>query len=192
MIKREEYQKYTKICQKNLSDKPTMDHLRLAWQDDLVRGITKEQWQTAQTHRSSICARHGLLQFKIMHRLHWSKQKLNKIFPSVEPSCDRCGLGPATLGHMFWSCPKLSHFWDNIFKTLSHILHRPINKDPLATVLGIMDSSMTESNMEHSMVSFVSLLARRLIRLWKQKTVPSYSNLMTDVMRHLELEKDSY
>ena len=40
------------------------------------------------------------------------------------------------------------------------------------------------------MVSYVSLLARRLIILnWKQKTAPTYSNLMTDVMRHLELEK---
>ena len=65
----------------NLADKPTMDHLRVAWQDDLGGGITEEQWQTAlaQTHSSSICARHGLLQFKIMHCLHWSKQMLHKI-----------------------------------------------------------------------------------------------------------------
>ena len=91
---------------------------------------------------------------------------------------------------MFWSCQKLSNYWDNIFQTLSNILHRPINTDPLVAVLGIIDSIMTKNTMEHSMVSFVSLLARRLILLnWKPKTAPTYSHLMTDVMRHLELEK---
>ena len=112
------------------------------------------------------------------------------IFPSVEPLCDRCGLRPATLGHMFWGCPKLSNYWDNIFRTLSNILHRPINLDPLVAVLGIIDSSMTKSNTEHNIVSYVILLARRLILLnWKQKVAPTYSNLLTDIMRHLELEK---
>ena len=83
----------------NLAGKATMDHLRLAWQDDLSREITEDQWQRAptQTHSSSICARHSLMQFKIIHHLHWSKQKLHSIFPSADPLCDRCGLGPASI-----------------------------------------------------------------------------------------------
>ena len=40
------------------------------------------------------------------------------------------------------------------------------------------------------MVSFVSLLAQRWILLnWKQRTAPTHSNLMNDVMKHFELEK---
>lgn len=76
----------------------TVEHLKSAWQDDLGGEIAEEQWQTAlkRIHSSSVCATHGLLQFKIIHRLHWSKQKLNKIFPEI-PSCDRCGLTPASL-----------------------------------------------------------------------------------------------
>ncbi len=101
-----------------------------------------------QIHRSSICARHGLIQFKVIHRLHWSKQKLSKIFPDVDPSCDRCGQVPALLAHMFWSCPKLSSYWKNVFLTFSRILQRPVDLDPLMAVLGIADFEIVRSSSE--------------------------------------------
>lgn len=31
-----------------------------------------------------------LLQFKVMHRLHYSKNKLHRIFPTISSLCDRC------------------------------------------------------------------------------------------------------
>lgn len=172
-----------------------MDHLRSAWQGDLDKDITEEQWQTAltQIHKSSACVRHGLLQFKTIHRLHWTKQKLHKIFPEIDPSCDRCGLEPASVGHMFWSCPRILNYWNNIFQTLSEILYRPINADPLVAILGIIDSTIVKNSAEHNMISFVSLLARRLILLnWKQKTAPTHANLMADVMKYLEIEKITF
>lgn len=143
----------------NLISTDTMDHLRSAWKDDLGGEITEEQWQTAleQIHCSSICARHGLLQFKIIHCVHWSKQKPHKIFPSVDPSCHRSGLTPASLGHMFWSCPKLSNYWHSIFQTLLNILHRPVGADPLVAVLEISDLGVLKNNTKHKMISFVSL-----------------------------------
>ncbi len=96
-----------------LTNTTTLEHLKSSWEEYLGVEITDEQWEIAlkQIHRSSICARHGLIQFKVIHRLHWSKQKLSKIFPDVDPSCDRCGQVPASLAHMFWSCPKLSSYW---------------------------------------------------------------------------------
>lgn len=46
----------------------------------------------------------SLIQFRIVHRLHMSKVKLSKIYPEVDPICDRCRQAPATLFHTFWSC----------------------------------------------------------------------------------------
>lgn len=46
---------------------------------------------------ASICIRHGLIQFK--HRLHYSKEKLAKIYPNVDSFCDRCRHLPANLAH---------------------------------------------------------------------------------------------
>lgn len=88
----------------------SIDHIKDAWSKDLGVNITEEQWTVAQerVHSSSICIRHGLLQFKILHRLHLSKQRLSRMFPGVDASCVRCGQAPASLSHTFWNCPNIS------------------------------------------------------------------------------------
>lgn len=175
-----------------LTSTTTLEHIRSSWAEDLEIEITEEQWEAAlqQIHGSSVCARHGLIQFKVIHRLHWSKQKLSKIFPNVDPSCDRCGRAPASLAHMFWSCTKLISYWRSIFRTLSRILQRPIDLDPRIAVLGIIKSETVTNRADQTMILFVCLLARRLILLnWKQKAAPTYKNLMRDIMKHLDLEK---
>lgn len=92
--------------------------------DDLGVEITKDQWETAlqQTHKTSVCVRHGLLQFKVLLWLHWSKQKLHKKYPEPDLSFDQCGQIPASLDQMFWKCPKLSSIWSNISNILTKVL----------------------------------------------------------------------
>lgn len=55
---------------------------------------------------STSCARLSIIQFKILHRIHYSKAKLARIYPNVEANCDRCRHTPANLSHMFWLCPS--------------------------------------------------------------------------------------
>jgi len=95
-----------------LDSNASLAYLKTAWENDLGISITDEQWSSAQqtVHSSSVCARHGLLQFKILHRLHLSKEKLSRMYPNVNPACDRCGHSPATLAHMFWYCSKLTSY----------------------------------------------------------------------------------
>ncbi len=62
-----------------------------------------QNWHQAikRTHTSSLCARHGLIQFKVLHRVNFSKAWLSEIFPEVEDRCDRCHTSPCNLSHMF-------------------------------------------------------------------------------------------
>ena len=109
----------------------TLDHLREAWMEDMGVEITETQLGKAQefVHSSSVCARHGLIQLKILHRLHLSKLRLSKMFPTVDPLCDRCGQAPASIAHMFWNCPRLCNYWANIFKSLSEVLNIQLKPD---------------------------------------------------------------
>lgn len=173
----------------------SLDHIKDAWSEDLGVNITGEQWIEAQerVHSSSICLRHGLLQFKILHRLHLSKQRLSRMFPGVDASCDRCGYTPASLSHTFWSCPHIRLYWSKIIGTLSDIFKVRLPTDPMMSLFGVAPNALNLDCSKMSVLCFVMLLARRLILLnWKNKTPPTYQNLMRDIMYHLQLEKIKY
>lgn len=76
-----------------------------------------------QEHSSSVCAPHGLVQFKTEHRLSLSKSRLSKTCSSVDASCNRCLYSPATLAHILVLFQALRFlefriqcFYENIWK----------------------------------------------------------------------------
>ncbi len=104
-------------------DPQNLDYIRKAWQNDLGREFTDVEWEDAlnQVHSSSPCAKHGLVQFKVLHRLHFTNSKLAKIYPNISLVCSKCSQSPATTAHMFWLCPKLEEFWKKIFESYKQI-----------------------------------------------------------------------
>ena len=113
---------------------PSISIIKSAWEDDL--GM--EVWDAILSgiHSPSICARHGLLQFKVVHRMHLSKCKLAKIFPDINPICEHCKQTPATLFHMFWLCPSISLYWTSIFRAFSDFTG--VNMEP-TPLIGLLD-----------------------------------------------------
>ena len=170
----------------------SLDALREAWQADLNLQITDTEWTDIFTkiHSSSICARHGLLQFKVAHRLHLSKARIAKMYPTIDDSCNRCNFSPATLAHTFWSCPRLSGYWSSIFDALPKIVERPIEPNPLTAIFGIQCEDDHLPRAQSDRIAFVTLLARRIILLnWKQAAPPSYKHWVKDTLQLLKLEK---
>ena len=95
--------------QRNVS----LDTIKHRWEQDLGETILDETWDAIlkRVHTSSICARHGLIQCKILHRAHWTKEKLSEKFPDIDPACNRCKMTPSSYIHTFWSCFKLTTYW---------------------------------------------------------------------------------
>ncbi len=179
---------YTKL----VSFSTSVTTKRDSWQLDLNICLTDEEWNEAiyRIHGSSICARHSLIQFKVVYRLHLSKAKLANMYPSVDPICTRCKQSPATLAHMFWLCPSLSVFWSHIFLSYSRIFNKDVCANPLTAIFGIVCENNTLSKSELDCVAFTSLLARRLILInWKQSFPPSFKQWARDVLQFLSLEK---
>ena len=111
---------------------------RTAWENDMSMALTDQQWTSALNlvHSSSICSRHGLIQCKVLHRIHYTNAKLAKIYPTVSEACNRCNQSPATHCHMFWSCPKLKTFWQRIFDTIGSAYGQLIPSNPISAVFG--------------------------------------------------------
>ena len=140
-----------------------------------------------------MCARHGLIQLKVVLRAHLTKARLAKIFPDTDPSCPRCNGQPADYMHMFWSCPKLSQFWHRIFCAYSEMFNRNIDPNPKCALFGFTPETRSIAGKAHEIIAFTSLVARRLILLaWKDKAPPSFTRWIRDTMQLLKLEKIRY
>lgn len=103
-----------------------------AWEEDLGFSIDEVQWDNIL----NLCARHGLIQCRILHRIHYSNHRLSKIIPNVQDLCNTYGQSPANLVHIFWSCLKLSNYWSRIFDTLQKAYNIAITPSPLSAIFG--------------------------------------------------------
>ncbi len=168
------------------------DNIRTAWVDDIGEAISDEMWDSALSliHSSSFCVRLNLIQFKVFHRLHYSNDKLAKMYDFVCPECPRCRYTPVSLGHMFWSCPSLAGFWSSIFEGLASLCRKTINPNPFTAIFGAVKPEEGLSGRLMNAVVFASLLARRLIlRNWKASRPPSFNQWVREVLSMLKLEK---
>ena len=168
-----------------------LESLRAAWDQDLGIVMSDDQWEQALdlVHTSSICARHKLLQCKILHRVHYTNAKLARIYPDRSDACNRCKQSPADYMHMFWSCPKLTTFWSAVFNSLGAVLGEPVDLDPLTALFGIPLMPNVSSSARR-IIAFTTLLARRLILLkWIHPSPPTHNRWIQEILYCVKLEK---
>ena len=166
-------------------------HPKDAWERELGTVLSDDFWEQVLelVHSSSICARHGLIQCKIVHRVHYTNLRLSRIYANVSDSCNRCNQSPADHTHMFWSCPRLATFWSEIFNTLNTAYGTAISPDPLLALFGTTLQPFTCKAMQQ-VFAFTTLLARRLILLrWKHVKPPSHGAWLKELILSISLEK---
>lgn len=77
--------------------------------------------------------------------------------------------------HMFWSCSKLSSYWQSFFKSISDILGLNIKPSPHIAVFGIAPDEIGTTATQDHVIAFASLIARRkILLLWKSPQPPSF------------------
>lgn len=154
----------------SFSESSPISRIKQNWESDLNHVFTEEEWSKAlrRVHTSSICACHSLIQFKLLHRIYWSKDKLPKINPDFDPTCDRCRQAPATLYHTFWLCPALTSFWTSIFKSISDVFILDVEPCPLVVLFGLNPIKVSLSLVQSNALAFCLIIAKRLILMnWK-------------------------
>ncbi len=152
------------------------DSLRISWSSELKMEIDQETWEVVldRVHSSSICACHCFIQCKVVHRVHWSKCKLARIDPTIDPECDMCHLGP---------------FWGSVFNSLTAITSVDIPPSPIIGLFGVLPSDYPLPTYFTNFVAFLTLLARRVVLNWKSPQPPSHTRWLKDALYFMKLEK---
>ena len=174
------------------SKKSSLDEIKNKWEDELGINISEEVWDRALSwvNDASSCARLNLIQFKTLHRLHYSKAKLAKIYSTINNTCDRCETAIGDLGHMFWACPKLREFWTSIFDILNQAFNLKLQDNPITAIFG---TRVDLPGSKENVVAFATLIARRRILMeWKSEIPPKASMWLSDIIMFLKLEKIKY
>ena len=142
--------------------------------------IPDTQWEESleHIHKCSNNARHCLIQ-----RLHYSKERLHRIYPEFSPTCVRCLPADDTLLHSFVLCPKVKTYCFNIFSLISKILHIQLETDPFIIILGTSDDVIKLSNFQKCFLSYSLIIAKKL---------PTTKMWLSDLTNTLHLERIRY
>ena len=83
--------------------------------------MVEENWEEVWRFpfRILVSPRDKLIQFKIIHRSHYTPYKLYKISPSNSQNCWRCADIPGNFRHIFWSCPMIVVFWREVLRIIA-------------------------------------------------------------------------
>ena len=154
----------------------TFDKIKNDWERELQISLSIEKWERILqlVNTSSVCARHTLIQFKVVHRAHMSKDKLTRFYGHINPTCDRCNSEVASLTHMFWSCPLLEKYWKDIFDTISVVLGIDLQPHPITAIFGLpMLDSIHLSRSALRLIAFTTLMHQKIYFILNGKTLIS-------------------
>ena len=115
---------------------------------ELNREISDEVWENCikNIHDSSINAIHNLIQLKLVHRLHYSPSRLQKIFADVSSQSIKCRSEEGTLSHLFLSCHKLQSFCCSLFEFFTKALYHPCNPDQFNILFRVANPDSVKSS----------------------------------------------
>lgn len=121
------------------SDSPALYKIQSGREAEIGITLSDEWWDDAlkAINLSPSCVRLSLIQFKILHRIHFNKARLSKIFPNLSDTCDRCCQARANFTHMIWSFPSLVEYWRSFFDVISKILDLTLVPLPPIAIFGI-------------------------------------------------------
>ncbi len=165
---------------------------KVAWEDELGAELSDETWDRCLTavRSCSVNSRHQLIQFKVIHRLHYTKTKLHKMFSSVSPFCDKCKVMEDTTAHAFWYCPSLSVFWTSIFDWFFKAYNRPLLLDVELAIFGFSQHTSSLPKALQQALTLGMIVAKRLIlKNWKSSSPSSFRLWTMDMFSVIQMER---
>lgn len=162
------------------------------WEEDLNITINEDIWKQGlnNIHNCSVNARLQLIQFKVIHRLHYSKAKVHTFFTQTSPLCDRCKIANCTLAHQFWLCPILCNFWGSILQWFSLALKVTIVPDPKIALFGCSDALENLDHGTQTVVAYGMVVAERcILKHWKSDLPPQFEAWLRKFIGILHIEK---
>jgi len=170
------------------------------WELEMNTIITDEQWETSfsQGHRVTSSPNWKEFGWKIKMR-YFRTPFITSKWSNNSDSCWRgCGLvGDHT--HIFWDCPRILEYWQNIQKEIKKCLCIDLPLEPSYFVLGILPADLEENNQK-CLLRLLLLIANKAITAswlkphpptvaqWRDRIQDVYNMEYTTALLQLKVE----
>lgn len=126
----------------------TTTYIKERWERELNDKITCEQWDNmCDAVFSTSCSMYWReFCWKNLVRFFVTPKMKTYSITTVQTCWRKCGKDEANHYHIFWSCPGLRPFWDNIVKTIPRILGQQIPLPFTTLYLGDLPDGMAEND----------------------------------------------
>ena len=152
-------------------------YIKERWEKELKENITNQQWDnicmSAFATSSSMYWREFC--WKNLVRFFVTPKMKTYLGPSAHTCWRNCGNDVANHHHVFWSCPNIQAFWEDIQRTIQHILGLQISPTCTTLYLGNLPEEITQS--DKYLLRILTTAAKKAItRKWFQADPPTLSN----------------
>ena len=133
--------------------------------------------------------RHQLIQYKVIHRLHYSCTKLHSFYPSVSPICPQCKSAEVPWVTSSGHAPNCTQS-GRIFLSVSQEYYScNLIPAPDTAVLGRLQHLTALTHWEQKTLQYGRVIAKRnILSLWNKETVPVFKTWLAEVTSLLHVE----
>ncbi len=168
---------------------------KLKWEEELNIHISEDTWKemNRNVHTTTASPYWREYAWKIQSRYFITPAQQAKYNNKILSNCWRdCGESYANFSHIFWFCPSLQLFWNNIQKEINTIFNCVIHLNADFMLLGkTVDKIQNENDKYLSRILRITAL-KQITRNWLQKPCPSIVKWRETVQQIYQMEELTY
>lgn len=181
--------KKTKLCYDTLEKDNAISNTGLltAWNVDLGTNFTSKEFSGffIKAKQISLCTKHWFFQYRILTRSLSTNFRVSKWKTDVSPYCTFCGKNNETTIHLFFECELVQkRIWKPLCKWINHFHSISINIS-----VEIVICNNFKGRLSKLINTYILIAKFYLYRAKTQNANVSFTNFVTDLVRHKNIEK---
>lgn len=158
----------------------------------IIPDFGRDDWDDMWDHTFGTLVSARLIQFKLLHRIYYTPERLAGIYGTDAGECWRCAHSPADFDHIFWHCQEIREFWTGVTCTVQSLLQIPIPLTVSVCLLGLLEG-IALRRAQRTLISISLFYARKaIICYWKRSESPTVSFWKDMINKALPLYKATY
>lgn len=177
------------ILIKATSNEEQLQKIYNYWNKDLEILDAKTKWKECLllTYQVTTNENLRLIQYKLMTRIYYSRDKIHKFDTSSSDLCLKCGKQSDSLIHAFWYCEKIRKTWEDIEKWLAIVCKTNVVLSPVTCIFQSMGGVRYPTTWQ---ILFSSLVFKKLIlQHWKDTECPTIVHWKNLMKYYLNMER---